>query len=230
MGIGGFTGWLRRGGENLPPRLRDRYADKLGRPAPNMKTPPIFFAHDPAEPLRPHRFAGNDAQLDYFRHMKGIDENLGRLLDALDELALTQNTVVVFTSDNGYFLGEHNCGDKRSLYEESLRIPMLVRYPPLFKPGGKVEEMILNVDLAPTFLDLAGLSVPATMQGRSWKALASGQGIDDWRTSFVAHYYKDLGPTPTCVALRTETAKLVVVTGRFKMHHLWALQSAPLFV
>lgn len=216
-----------RGGEYLPPRLRHLYADKVSRPAPNMKTPPIFYGQDPDTPLQPHRFVANDAQLEYFRHMKGIDENLGRLLDTLDELNLTRNTVVVFTSDNGYFLGEHNCGDKRSLYEESLRIPMLVRYPPRFKPGMTVDDIVLNVDLAPTFLDLAGLPVPGTMQGRSWKPLALGGSPDDWRTSFVAHYYQELGPTPTCVALRTLTTKLVVYPSHPEWTEIFNLVDDP---
>jgi arylsulfatase A-like enzyme len=124
-----------RGGENLPERLRNLYVDKKGRPAPNMKTLAPFMPPMPDGVFKPHRFVANEAQLDYFRHIKGIDENLGRLLDAIDECGIAEDTVVVFTSDNGYFLGEHNLGDKRALYEESIRIPMIARYPRKFKRG-----------------------------------------------------------------------------------------------
>jgi len=217
----------RRGGDNLPPRLRDLYTDKTSRAVPNIKTPAIFHQHNSAEVREPHRFVENSVHLDYLRHIKGIDENLGRLLDALDKWDLAQNTVVVFTSDNGYFLGEHNLGDKRALYEESLRIPMLVRYPPLFKAGLVVDEMVLNVDLAPTFLDLAGLPLPEFIQGRSWKPLAVGLAPDDWRTSFVAHYYKELGDTPTCVALRTAKEKLVVYPRHPEWTEVFNLETDP---
>jgi len=217
----------RRGGENLPDRLRNLYADETSRPAPNMKTLPIFHAPAPEGGLTPHRFVANDAHQTYLRHIKGIDDNLGRLLDALDAHGLSDDTVVVFTSDNGYFLGEHNAGDKRALYEESLRIPMLVRYPRMFKPGRVVDGMVLNVDLAPTFLDLAGLPVPENMHGRSWKPLAAGRTPADWRTSFVAHYYKELGPTPTCVALRTADTKLVVYPGRPEWTEVFDLEADP---
>jgi arylsulfatase A-like enzyme len=90
-----------------------------------------------------------------------------------------------------------------------------------------VDEMVLNVDLAPTFLELAELSVPASMQGRSWKPLASGKPVDDWRTCFVAHYYKELGDTPTCVALRTAEKKLVVYPGRPEWTEVFDLEEDP---
>lgn len=216
-----------RGGENLPPRLRSLYEGETSRSVPSITSPAVFHQHIPEEERQPHRFVQNELQLDYFRHVKGIDENLGRLLDALDTFELANNTVVVFTSDNGYFLGEHNLGDKRALYEESLRIPMLVRYPPLFKAGLVVDEMVLNVDLAPTFLDLAGLPEPASIQGRSWKPLAAGLAPADWRTAFVAHYYKELGDTPTCVALRTVKEKLVVYPRHPEWTEVFDLEEDP---
>lgn len=216
-----------RGGEHLPPRLRGLYEGKTSRPVPNIKSDAIFHKREPGVAPAPHRFVYNYHHLDYLRHLKGVDENLGRLLDALDQLDLTGDTVVVFTSDNGYFLGEHNCGDKRALYEESIRIPMLVRYPRLFEPGRVIDSLVLNVDLAPTFLDLVGLPVPVGMQGKSWKELASGAAPEDWRTSFVAHYYKELGDTPTCVALRTETEKLVVYPGHPEWAEIFNLEADP---
>jgi len=204
----------RRGGENLPERLRDLHQGETTRPVPNLATPAIYNTPDPETGEFPRGLAGNDVHLDYLRHIKGIDENLGRLLDALDELNLAQDTVVVFTSDNGYFLGEHGLGDKRALYEESLRIPFLARYPKLFAKGRVVDEMVLNIDLAPSYLDLAGMPVHDGMQGASWKKLAAGESARNWRDSFLAYYFKELGPTPTCYGIRTDAAKLVVYPGR----------------
>jgi len=102
---------------------------------PNLNIPAIYHKPHPETGAYPRGLADNAVHLDYLRHIKGIDENLGRLLDTLDELELAEDTVVVYTSDNGYFLGEHGCGDKRALYEESLLIPFLVRYPREFPKG-----------------------------------------------------------------------------------------------
>ncbi|MCF7673917.1 MAG: sulfatase [Akkermansiaceae bacterium] len=217
----------RRGGDNLPARLRDLYAGASSRPVPNLNTPAIYHKPDPVTGQFPRGLADNSVHIDYLRHIKGVDENLGRLLDTLDQLGLAEDTVVVFTSDNGYFLGEHGCGDKRALYEESLRIPMLARYPRRFGKGLVVDEMVLNIDLAPTFLDLAGVPVPAKMQGASWKELAAGKKPANWRTSFLAQYYKELGDTPTCVGIRTANAKLVKYAGHAEWTEAFDLAADP---
>ena len=135
--------------------------------------------------------------------------------------------MVVYTSDNGYYLGEHCSGDKRSLYEESLRIPLLVRYPRLFGKGKVVDEMVLNIDLAPTFLDLADVPVPKEMQGASWKELAAGRKPAHWRQSFFAHYYKELGDVPTLYAVRTTTHKLVKYPNRPEWTEVFDLVADP---
>ena len=197
-----------RGGRNLPERLRDLHAGETSRTTPNCGVPAVFHNQDPAGKAGAG-LAGNAVHLDYLRHVRGADDNIGRMLDALDELGIAEDTVVVYSSDNGYFLGEHCSGDKRALYEESLRVPLLVRYPRLFPKGLVVDELALNIDLAPTFLDLAGVPVPREMQGASWKELAAGRKPAGWRQSFLAHYYKELGDVPTCHALRTKTHKLV---------------------
>ncbi len=197
-----------RGGNNLPERLRDLYAGETSRPTPNCGVPAIFHKKD-ASGKNPAGLADNAVHLDYLRHISGVDENISKLLTALDALGLAEDTVVVYASDNGYYLGEHCSGDKRSLYDESLRIPFLVRYPRLFGKGTTVDDMVLNIDLAPTFLDLAGVAVPKEMQGASWKDLAAGRKPATWRTSFFAEYYKELGDVPTCYAFRTTTHKLV---------------------
>jgi arylsulfatase A-like enzyme len=216
-----------RGGGNLPERLRNLYAGETSRPAPNCGVPAVYHGPASAEGVKPHALAANAAHLDYLRHVHGADENLGRMLDALDQLGLAQDTVVVYASDNGYFLGEHNLGDKRAIYEESLRIPMLVRYPRLFGKGRVVDELVLNIDLAPTLLDLAGVPAPRAMQGASWKALAAGQQPAHWRQAFLAEYYKELGDTPTLVGIRTTRAKLVKYPGHPEWTEIFDLAADP---
>jgi arylsulfatase A-like enzyme len=197
-----------RGGKNLPERLRDLYAGETSRPTPNCGVPAIFHQRSAAS-TGSGGLADNSIHLDYLRHIRGVDENVTKMLNALDALGLAEDTVVVYSSDNGFYLGEHCSGDKRSLYDESMRIPLLVRYPRMFGKGLVVDELALNIDLAPTFLDLAGVAVPREMQGASWKELAAGRKPAGWRQSFFAQYYKELGDVPTCFAIRTTTHKLV---------------------
>ncbi len=127
---------------------------------------------------------------DYYRTILGVDENIGRVLATLDDLGLADDTVVLHTSDNGFLLGEHHFFDKRLMYEPSIRIPMVTRYPRLMPKGGRrLDQMVLNVDLAPTFLDLAGLEVPEDMHGRSWGPLLRRQEVR-WRRSWLYEYYE----------------------------------------
>jgi len=156
--------------------------------------------------LRPQRRA-------YHQLIAGVDENVVRILDLLDELGLTENTIVVYASDNGLCNGAHGTFIKRAAYEESIRVPLLVRYPPLVRPGTSVDRLALNVDLAPTLLELAGLEAPGAMQGRSLVPLFEGREAE-WRTSFVyENFYEPPFETPTLFALRTETWKLVEYPG-----------------
>ena len=215
-----------RGGRNLPERLRELYAGETSRPTPNCGVPAIFHKPDATGKI-PTGLSANAVHLDYLRHIGGADENVSKLLDALDALGIAEDTVVVYTSDNGFYLGEHCSGDKRSLYDESLRIPLLVRYPRLFGKGITVDEMVLNIDLAPTFLELAGVPVPPEMQGASWKELASGRKPAQWRQSFFAEYYKELGDVPTVYALRTTTHKLVKYPNRPEWTEVFDLTADP---
>jgi arylsulfatase A-like enzyme len=116
----------------------------------------------------------------YLRTIASIDESVGRLLDYLDEEGLADNTLVIYTSDQGFFLGEHGWFDKRFMYEESFQMPFLARFPREIKPGSVCNDLISNVDFAPTFLDLAGVSVPSYMQGRSTRPLLQGETPSDW--------------------------------------------------
>jgi arylsulfatase A-like enzyme len=217
MAVGFKSPHSPRGGKNLPERLKKLYSNEVSRTTPSMGIPAIYHKPDPKTGKYGQGFAENAAHLDYFRHMAGVDENLGKLLSALDALAISEDTVIVYTSDNGYFFGEHCLGDKRAIYEEALRVPMLVRYPRLFGKGKVVDELVLNIDLAPTLLDLAGVPVHSEMQGVSWKGLAAGQKPANWRTSFLAEYYKEMGDTPTLVGIRTATEKLI----KYKGHDEW---------
>jgi arylsulfatase A-like enzyme len=213
------------------------------RDAPNLAVPPpykgwtppkvtdasLFPAEDtPRQSPRPARRDKAEMPRDYLRTIVGVDENVGRLLDTLDELKLRDNTVVIFASDNGLCLREHEIGDKRAAYEESLRIPLLVRYPKLVKPGLLVDALALNIDLAPTLLDLAGVSVPKQMQGRSWRSLLGGKAPADWRTSFFYEYFWEPPfNTPTNLAVRTNSAKLIRYPGHEEWTELFDLKADP---
>ena len=146
------------------------------------------------------------------RSLAAVDESIGTVLKTLEELGELDNTVVIFSSDNGYFMGEHTFKDKRLAYENSMRVPMLIRYPKIFKNKSVVDEQCLNIDLAPTILDMAGIEKPTYMQGESMLGLLSGEINNKWRKSFLFEYYKDTEwphAGPNQVAVRTNTFKLV---------------------
>jgi arylsulfatase A-like enzyme len=127
---------------------------------------------------------------DYLRCIASVDDNVGRLLDYLDETGLAKNTIVLYTSDQGFYLGDHGWFDKRFMYEESLRSPLLVRWPGHIKPGSVSEAIVLNLDFAETFLDCAGAKIPADMQGRSLLPILQGKTPADWRKSMYYRYYE----------------------------------------
>ncbi len=148
---------------------------------------------------------------DYLATVQSVDDNVGRLLEFLDRQSLAKNTIVVYTSDQGFFLGDHGMFDKRFMYEESLRMPFLVRWPAGIKRGTRSRAIALNVDFAPTFLDAAGIAVPAEMQGRSLLPILRGRTPSDWRTSMYYRYYHDPGDhnTRAHYGVRTTTHKLI---------------------
>ncbi len=129
----------------------------------------------------------------YLRVVASIDDNVGRMLDYLDAEGLTENTVVIYTSDQGFFLGDHGWFDKRFMYEESLRMPFLLRYPREVAPGSVNRDMVSNVDFAPLFTDLSGAQTPAAFQGRSLRPLLHGQTPADWRQSLYYRYWMNRG-------------------------------------
>jgi len=127
---------------------------------------------------------------DYLRCIASVDENVGRVLDYLESAGLAEDTIVVYTSDQGFYLGEHGWFDKRFMYEESLGMPLIVRYPREIAPHVNHDDLVLNLDFAPTFLDFARVAVPSDMQGCSLRNVLRGQAPEDWRRSIYYHYYE----------------------------------------
>ncbi len=148
---------------------------------------------------------------DYLATVQSVDDNVGRVLDYLDRNGLGRNTMVIYSSDQGFFLGDHGMFDKRFMYEESLRMPFLVRWPARIRPGTRSAAMGLNVDFAPTFLDAARLPVPADMQGRSLLPVLGRTTPAGWRTSMYYRYYHDPGDhnTRAHYGVRTMSHKLI---------------------
>ncbi len=220
-----------------PERARQRFAGESVKPSENATVLPTygkgqraFKGEDVGKPVETDTDSqGSDnSLLNYFRCISAVDDNIGRLLTELDTSGLTSNTVIVFVGDNGYFLGEHGLGDKRSAYEEAMRIPILLRYPAKVKPGTLIDEMALNIDLAPTFLNLAGVPVPPEMQGLSWGPLLNGKK-GPWREAFLYEYFFEPGlpATPAMLAIRTPVSKLIVYPGHEDWTEMFDLSTDP---
>ena len=188
----------------------------------NTRDLPMGVVHEPQ--LR--KFTEN--QQKYYETLMGVDDSVGQVLAWLDAKDLAEDTLVVYAGDNGYLWGEHGLIDKRYAYEESVRIPHLMRYPRLVAKGGrKVTEMTLNIDLAPTVLEAAGIEPPKSVQGRSYLELAANKAVAG-RSSFLYEYFNDPPfPQPPIKAVRTEDWKLITYPGqggRFpdEMYHVAA--------
>jgi len=154
---------------------------------------------------------------DYLRAVAGIDDNVGRLLAWLDETGQAEDTVVIYTADQGYFLGEHNLFDKRFMLEESLRMPFVMRYPREIAPRTSLDEIVLNIDFAELFLDYAGATVPGDMQGRSFRANLAGHTPGDWRDAMYYHYWTHQEERPSHYGIRTKRYKLIYYYGLVRM-------------
>jgi arylsulfatase A-like enzyme len=147
----------------------------------------------------------------YLRTIKGVDESVGRLVATLDELGLSDNTIVIYSSDQGFFIGDHGWYDKRWMYEESLKMPFIIKWPNVITPGSRQQKMIQNIDYAETFLDIAQAAIPDDMQGRSLLPLLKGESVNDWRDSIYYHYYEypSVHMVPKHNGIRTERYKLM---------------------
>ncbi len=210
-----------------PPGLANLYADESAKPAVSANSPPAAGAASRKQlaniakrpPARPREIRW------YFRLLAAMDRDVGRILETLDRLGLSENTVVIFASDNGYYQGEHGLRGKQSAYEESIRIPLLMRYPRLVRPGTLDDDLVLNIDVAPTILDLAGITPPEQMQGRSLRPLLVGEKTA-WRSSF---YYQSFatGFAGNILALRTRDKKLIVYPNHNNDMELFDLTRDP---
>ena len=164
----------------------------------------------------------------YLETVRGMDRSVGRLLDHLDSTGLGENTLVVYASDQGFFLGEHGWYDKRWMYEESLRLPMAMRWPGHTKPGARATSMVQNLDLAPTLLEAAGVAIPEEMQGISMLPLIEGEPVQGWRDAIYYHYYEYPGPHSVAPhrGIRTESHKLIQFYP-FEEWEMYDLQADP---
>jgi arylsulfatase A-like enzyme len=187
---------------------------------------PRLSAYEELNPQGPAEVRRANYQLyikDYLRCVTAVDDGVGALLDYLDESRLAGNTIVVYTSDQGFYLGEHGWFDKRFMYEESLRTPLVVRWPGVIDPGCVESRIVSNLDFAETFLEAAGVAVPGDMQGRSLMPLLRGATPRNWRSSFYYHYYE--GAERVHHVHKHEG----VTNGRAKLIHFYTLGEWELF-
>lgn len=166
---------------------------------------------------------------DYLRCIRSVDRNVGRLLDYLKQAGLLDNTLIVYTSDQGMYLGEHGWFDKRFMYKQSFRTPLLMRYPPKIKPGTLVDGMAMNLDFGPTFLDLAGIPKPDYMQGTSLVPLFSGEAPANWRKAVYYHFYEYPGwhAVKRHYGIRTQRYKLIHFYYNVNEWELYDLKNDP---
>lgn len=209
----------------LARHFRRGYDDKTNNFAPGNLTPQqkeaylAMFAEENAEfeQMRPNMTEEERVRWVHQRYMKtylacieSVDQNVGRVLQYLEDNGLADNTIVIYSSDQGFYLGEHGWYDKRWVYEESLRTPLIVRWPGVVEPGTTNGDIVSTLDFAQTFLDVAGVEVPEDMQGSSLVPILKGQTPDDWRESFYYHYYE----FPSVHQVNRHYA---VVTDRYKL-------------
>ena len=165
----------------------------------------------------------------YHRALSAVDDSLGRVLKWLKDNNLENDTVVMLMGDNGFMFGEHGLIDKRNAYEESMRVPLLAYAPGYFKPGTVVNEMVANLDIAPTILAIAGANKPEQFEGESWLSLAKNKPVESWRKNFLYEYYWEFNypSTPTTFALRTDNYKLIQYHGVWDTEELYDLKNDP---
>jgi len=166
---------------------------------------------------------------DYLATIKSVDDNIGRVLAYLKENNLEENTIVIYASDQGFFLGEHGWFDKRFMYEEAIKMPFIIKYPDAIKPNTKINDIISNVDIAPTMLDIAGIEIPSHVQGKSFLNILKGKTDKNWRQSMYYHYYEypfwhHVQPH---YGIRTERFKLIHFYYDIDVWELYDLDSDP---
>jgi N-acetylglucosamine-6-sulfatase len=166
----------------------------------------------------------------YAETLMGVDDSVGRVLEALRSRGQLDSTLIVYMGDNGFQFGEHGLIDKRTAYEESMRVPMLARCPELFSGGRTVEKVVAGLDIMPTCLDAAGVAIPQGLDGRSMLPLLEGKTDPQWRTELLYEYYweRNFPQTPTMHALRTDRYKYIHYYGIWDIDELYDLQEDPL--
>ena len=202
---------------------KGEYDKTLGRMTPEQLKP-WNQAYDPKnKAFKEAHLTGKDLvrwkyqryMKDYLRCISSVDDSMGQVLEYLDKAGLADNTIVIYSSDQGFYLGEHGWFDKRFMYEESFRMPFLIRWPGVVKPGKRNNDLVQNLDFAETFLDVAGAAIPADMQGRSIKPLLMGKTPSDWRSSLYYHYYE--------FGAHNVYPHEGVATQRYKLMHFYTL-------
>lgn len=164
----------------------------------------------------------------YSEAMLAVDESVGKITQTLKDLGELENTIIIYYSDNGYMMGEHGLIDKRVMYEESIRVPAFVHWPEMIREPVRKDEIILNIDLGPTFLNLAGAPVPSSMQGKSFAKIIKGEPVS-WRKEFVYEYFCDPNAvqTPTIKGLRTDKYSYMTYEGVWDNPELYDLENDP---
>ena len=168
-------------------------------------------------------------KMEYHRAMSAVDDSIGRLLAWLAENGYAENTIVMLMGDNGFLFGEHGLIDKRNAYEESMRVPLVAWGPSVLPENHKVDEIVANLDIAPTMLDIAGLKSPVQFEGQSLLPLARGMSVSDWRKELLYEYYWEFNfpSTPTTFALRTDDYKLIQYHGIWDTEELYDIKNDP---
>lgn len=226
-----------------PPERHAKLFEGMAAPRPRTMLYKDEYYNQWPEWVRRRRFTrhGVDGMLDsdepfdthyrrYCQSLIGIDDSLGEVFQQLESSRLLDDTLVVYMGDNGYMWGEHGLIDKRAMYESSIRVPMFAHCPSLFGTSGRVaDSMALNLDIAPTILDAAGLKPPSTMVGRSLLPLTKGAAPENWRNQFLYEYAweQDFPYTPTIVGLRTDRYSLMNYPGIWDICELYDNQKDP---
>ncbi len=193
-------------------RLGKRYEAQAGKGYPGTS-----FSLAGLDSLAARRKIYQKFVKDFLRAGAAIDDNIGRLIAYLRDSGELANTIIIYTADQGYFLGEHGFFDKRFIYEPSLRMPFVISYPAKLKGGRRVDDMILNIDFAPLLLDYAGLKPPASMQGRSFRQNLTGHTPGNWRKDMYYRYYSNESNRPAHFGIRTDRYKLALFYGQSRI-------------
>ncbi|WP_276165976.1 sulfatase family protein [Zobellia alginiliquefaciens] len=221
---------------DIKTKYRNMFQKKYDRMNPEQKEAWDTYYNPIIEEFKSKELEGETLALwkynryikDYLSTVQSVDDGVGQILDYLKENDLEDNTIIVYTSDQGFYLGEHGWFDKRFMYEESFRTPLLVKYPKEIKPGTVVNNLVQNIDFAPTFLDYAGLDIPKEIQGNSFRKLVNGEA-DEWRDAVYYTYYEFPGEhkVKRHYGVRTERYKLIHFYYDIDNWELYDLQEDP---